>query len=248
MTKREIFDVWAPADSVWAEWAKPVLFAHLREDERATAMATTPLDVVHFPPAAGRVAVVLDLPCADAVPLAVALARVGYRPVPLYNAIPGTPDVHEVVPMREVGAALVSWTPLLARAVVPADAPPAFMLNADRRTGRGAAGAGDHDNRSISLPTDFPSAGVLREQRITGVVVVQTEAGQPQADLAHALRRWQDAGIRIEAMGADGRRGPIIVVRPAWYHWAWQRVLATVGLRRSVFGGYGAVLPNGGSG
>ena len=47
------------------------------------------VDASWIPPAEDNVAVVLDLPGADGVWTGVALAARGYRPVPLYNAVPG---------------------------------------------------------------------------------------------------------------------------------------------------------------
>jgi hypothetical protein len=31
MTQQEIWDAWAPVESEWTQWVKPVLFAHLTD-------------------------------------------------------------------------------------------------------------------------------------------------------------------------------------------------------------------------
>ena len=59
------------------------------------------------------------------------------------------------------------------------------------------------DNRSVSLPTDFPSANLLLSYGVRRVVLVQATDGQPQADLAHTLLRWQQAGIDMMRSAVD---------------------------------------------
>ena len=119
-------------------------------------------------------------------------------------------------------AALVTGAAPLGNAAVPADAPPAFLLDADRRTGRVVVTPGVFDNRSVSLPTDFPSAGRLRAGGVTRVVLVRSVGGTPQPDLAHTLRRvargrHRGPGRRRAANRADhrrpARRVPIDVAR-----------------------------------
>jgi hypothetical protein len=202
-----------------------------------------------FPAPTPRYALVLDLPGDAAARLAPALARAGYRPVPLYNAAPAPrafPDDAEVVAVRPTVRALEDAAGALRDIPLKSDAPPAFLLDADRRTGRGAITAGRFDNRSVSLPTDFPSAAFLLSQRIAGVLLVRDDRLTPQADLAHTLLRYQDAGLPILARSlADPHAAPaaIAVTRPRWYRRAFGRFLATLGLRRHPLGGFGGTLP-----
>src|SRR5688500_8901858 len=89
MTREEVFDIWAPPAAIWSDWVKPVLFAHLQPD-RAVA-PITPMDAgaLQWVPAAdGSTVVVIDLPAADGLSVVAALAERGYRPIPLYNALP----------------------------------------------------------------------------------------------------------------------------------------------------------------
>ncbi|HYE19640.1 MAG TPA: hypothetical protein VEA69_14405 [Tepidisphaeraceae bacterium] len=253
----ELFEMWAPAESVWSDWAKPVLFAHATEDrfEQAGAEDTGSAgNAVRDPQGApgradGRTALVLDLPGEAGARTAPELARDGYRPVPLYNGAPGEA---EVVTVTAILRALVELGPAMREAArrLAADAPPAFLLDARRRGPAGEVDAGAFDNRSISLPTDFPSAATLRGRGIGRVVLVQAEAGSPQVDLAHTLLRYQEAGIEIWARSvvAGDEARAITVARPRWYRSMFQRFLATLGLRRHPLGGFGGVLGEGSGG
>ncbi len=111
---------------------------------------------------------------------------------------------------------------------------------------RGPVGPGVFDNRSVSLPTDFPSAERLRAGGVRRVILVQAAAGVPQPDLAHTLRRWQAAGLPVlrYATAEPGRSPAVIdVPRPGRFRSMWHGLVATIGLRRHPLGGFGGTLP-----
>lgn len=263
MTPEDVYECWAPAGGRWSPWAKPVVFAHLHLlHDSLDAFAPTDMPGLPGTPpsldATGDTAVVVDIPGADGVELGLLLASRGFRPVPLYNAVPlpvlstGTRSMGPVaVDLRGVAKALDEGATVLAATTLPWDAPPAFLLDARRRAGDVTAriGPGTFDNRSVSLPSDFPSANALLAAGVTRVVVVvvmYTLTEQiPQPDLAHTLRRWQDAGIRIELfrLGADATPRPIEVPRPRWYRHAWHGLLVRLGLRPHLLGGFGGFIP-----
>jgi len=254
MNKHECFKAWAPDDSIWSVWAKPVLFAYITENLPAAESTTLPeaQDLGAPPPVSERTAIFLDLPGADAVNIAVVWAAIGYRPVPVYNAVPGQSGLptgspaNEVVDVRSILYAIKAAAPLLAQVQLPPDAPPVFLLDSNRRIGVRSAGVGAFDNRSISLPTDFPSAAFLLSHGIRRVMLVSASSSLwPQADLAHTLRRYQEGGIEIvsKLVTSFELARPIRVTSPAWYRWPFQRFLAVLGLRRNFLGGFGGTLP-----
>jgi hypothetical protein len=250
MSPAEMFSTWAPAAAIWSPWAKPVLFAHLKElPDRLVEPLLSDLSIVWAPPADGKSAAVLDLPGALAVTYGLTLAQAGYRPVPLYNAAPG-PAGLAVVKAWEIVRAVAEGSKVLAGLSLPADAPPAFLLDANRRFGEGVAAPGRFDNRSISFPTDFPSANFLLSRGIQRVLLVQESGSQPQPDLSHTLRRWQDGGIEIELkqLAVEGPPLACMVKRASLYRWMWHRLLAGWGLRRNALGGFGGILPEASAG
>ena len=260
MTPEDVYECWAPAGGRWSPWAKPVVFAHLHllhESLDAPPGGESPGLPGAVPPveSTGDAAVVVDMPGADGVELGLALSSRGFRPVPLYNAIPipvlatGGRGLGPVaVDLRGVATAIEAGAAVLAATTLPWDAPPAFLLDARRRAGDASTriAPGTFDNRSVSLPSDFPSANALLAAGITrAVVVVSAVESAPQADLAHTLRRWQDAGVRIELfrLGVDAAPHPVDVQRPRWYRHAWHALLVRLGLRRHLLGGFGGFIP-----
>ncbi len=138
----------------------------------------------------------------------------------------------------------------LARLKLPSDAPPAFLLDANRRGDGRKVGPGEFDNRSLSFTTDFPSAIFLASLGIRRAMLIQSDRIDPQPDLAHTLRRWQDGGLKLERLRLDPLSNPesFTVPRPPWYRAMFQRALCWLGLRRSIGGGFGRWVPESSAG
>jgi hypothetical protein len=260
MTNEEIFAAWSLEDSVWATWVKPVLFAHMDTASVTSANTGISRELGWAPAVEERTALVVDLPKDEGVWLGVELASRGYCPVPLYNALPlpfGAP-VFDAASQRPVAAvdvlpivnALRHGAQKLAALKIPLDAPPVFLLDVNRQ-GPGVRMLPDEfDNRSVCFTTDFPSANYLITHGIKGVLLVQREKVEPQTDLAHVLRRWQDVGLPLQRMRIEQptERERFEVKRPSWYGLMFQRALAAFGLRRAPGGGFGAWIPDSSAG
>lgn len=246
MNGSELFDLWAPADSVWSHWAKPVLFAEWSPAQPDQPPAVLTLPELHL--ALDRnTAVVVDLPGLDSVLTGLALAREGLRPVPLFN---GAHHAAAVVDTGTILRLLQEGADTLAGLAFSPDAPPAFLLDSKRLSPGASPQPGKFDNRWMVFPQDFPSANFLKSREIHRVLLLES-GGQPQpaADLAHVLRRWQEAGLQIYAADpTGGNMRELHVEKPSSFRLAWYRALAVVGLRRSSAGGFGSVIPHPSSG
>ena len=255
MNQEEVFAVWAPPDSIWSLWVAPVLFAQtywniLRSDP------ITPQPLTWLEQRTNDAALVVDLPFAESVEVGFALAAVGIRPVPLYNASPGPPVIglppgsqgisNAAVDMRSIVGAIARITPSLQTLSFAMDAPPAFLLDSHRLEGTTRpVSPGMFDNRWMVFPQDFPSANFLLAHGIQKALLVQKDRLEPLDDLAHTLLRWQEGGITILSKKLDdtAEPAPITVKRPSKYKAVWYRALAQFGLRRSSAGGFGSYIP-----
>lgn len=260
MNKDEILLAWAPDTSLWSPWTKPVLFAHL--DAAAVAL-DSPEPAVNLnwcPPAGNGVAIVVELPGAESVAMGVALAEHGYRPVPLFNAIPlpsGQPVLDPfsgrhvaAVDVLPIICALRKGAERLAALQIPPDAPPVFLLDANRQCLGQIVAPDEFDNRSVCFTTDFPSANFLLAHGFQRALLVQKSHSDVQSDLSYVLRRWQEGGIALEIVQTDSSAVPerLEIARPKWYGAMFQRALITLGLRRASGGGFGAWVPESSAG
>jgi hypothetical protein len=259
MTKDEAFTAWAPSESPWSDWAKPVLFAQLPAtwEHQYPGPPLVPLPLDALGPIA-TTTLLMDLPGELAVAAALSLARQGHRPVPLFNGAADhkDPELLDVdSPITTHGACINTWP--LMRALwlaaaelqslsLPPNAPPAFLLDSRRRLGDRPPGPGIFDNRWLSFPTDFPSARMLQERGITTTLLLTNDAATPAADLAHTLLRYQQAGLKIHhlRLGIDTTPQPITLQPPNLFRAAWYQFTTTLGLRRNLLGGYGGKVPN----
>jgi hypothetical protein len=244
MNARHAYAIWAPPESPWSPWAKPSLFADLGR-VFSTAHDEGPInveDVSWLPIFDKRTAIVIDLPGGVAVTRGLQLTRRGYRPVPLFNT---SHEGNAAVSVREILEGLNTGRRVIPAMEIPADAPPAFLLDSKRLGDGRSPPPGIYDNRWTVLPQDFPSAAKLREHGIAAVLLWQRENAQPADDLAHVLRRWQDAGLDIYLEYGDlpSPPVPLTVHRPSRYKSILHRLFVLAGLRRNSAGGFGSIVP-----
>jgi len=259
MTPEEVYQIWAPVDSIWSPWAIPVPFAQMMCLDSATSPDLSDVAEIarRFAPSADLV-MVIDLPGERSIKLGLALAEHGFRPVPVMDGSPG-PGISGLdgvwmdadstamgacgvaVDMRGTLRCLCRGAALLRELQIESNASPAFLLDACRMAPQKSVTAKVFDNRWKTFPQDYPSARFLEESGIRRVVLIQEHGGQPQEDLSHVLLRWQQAGIRIEVFGTRLGAGPepLSVNRPSYFRALWQRALAVLGLRRGASGGFG---------
>lgn len=107
MTNEECFNAWAPEEWVWSRWAKPSLFTQ-RPGISSPVLRSWPEPHEYLWLSQGsRTALVVDLPGVESVETGIAMARRGYRPIPLYNTSAGPSalvDVAELVEALASGA------------------------------------------------------------------------------------------------------------------------------------------------
>jgi len=232
----EAYKAWAPTDAMWTEWAKPVLFANMSLQGRKLPHIPalpwlTRLDV--------DTAIIADLPGKEGVLAGLALARLGYRPVPLYNGV-CEGSAHMVVSNMGIVDTLCSGADVISATPLPPDAPPAFLLDANRMNGMGKQ-PGTYDNRWCVFPQDLPSAAYLRNNGIRKVLV---RTNNRHEDLMHILYRYQKEG-GLTIFIHDGRsEKPAQIHKPTRFGSLFYRVGVIAGLRRNAAGGFGSQVPD----
>ncbi|QQO07805.1 hypothetical protein [Breznakiella homolactica] len=230
------YKLWAPDNAVWTAWAKPVLFA--------TIPVGVPVKLVipkigWIQSAEKNTMVILDLPEKRGVEEALALAGLGYRPVPLYNGVFGPSGYAMAVDVSGIAKALYQGAVNLQDLRIPGDAPPAFMLDSSRMDGYSKP-MGRYDNRWCVFPQDMPSAAFLVQRGIKRIIV---RAGAVASDLSHILCRYQEQGIGIYLCGDSKKIRPVTVSKPSEFKSLMYRFKVTLGLTRNAAGGFGGYVP-----
>jgi hypothetical protein len=260
MTNESIYEIWRPANSPWTRWVKPVVFPFLRPaahdcDDYSIRDWRVPL--------CPDTAVIADLPGAESVSAGIAMARAGYRPVLVYNACPNagfgalpsepgdlghtdsvSPTV--VVDMSSILTALCATTKELVSLHLSEQAPPVFLLDANRCGF--PAEPGWFDNRSFVASSDFPSVDYLLRHGISRVILVQPTS-KPNADLLHVVVHMQRLGmtIALQAPWAPWAPRPHVFKPPMFLVSVWESLRRKFGYRRNDFdSSFGGVIPHSG--
>jgi hypothetical protein len=194
-------------------------------------------------------ALIIDLPGSQSVLYALAFAKAGYQPVPLFNCCSSS-SAEEILPTLDLRDGLARGASDLQTMPLSPDARPSFLLDADRLIGKGIPSPGKFDNRWMAFPQDFPSATFLRKSGINSIVLVQANSMKPQEDLRQILLRWQDAGLQILSKNLEDSIPPALLqVTPTpKYRWFFQRALAMSGFRHNSAAGFGSIIPEPSSG
>jgi hypothetical protein len=249
MDGSQLFEVWAPRDSVWSKWAKPALFAGTPAALPAPAMPVhaapeAEAQAVEYGSADPWTAILVDMPGPKSVEVGLGLARAGYRPVPMFNT---AYHAAAVVPVEPILRKLQEGEPEIRSLILPAEAPPAFLLDSTRLDPPTPVAPGKFDNRWVAFPQDFPSANFLLSRGIRRVVVLQADSLQakPRLDLAHVLLRWKEAGLELYAQDPESAQAPVAmqVDRPSSFRSLFYRGLTLMGLKRNSAGGFGSISP-----
>lgn len=242
MDAADLFDIWAPSNSIWAQWAKPVVFTVTLSNPARGALGRLP-DLFAWRSGLGTTAIIVNLPGVDSIAYGLALAEQGFRPVPLFNSVNGPSAVYDVTGIK---AALTTGAETLRTLRIGPEAPPAFLIDADRL--KGNLRPGRFDNRWVVFPQDFPSGIYLQAHGIKRAILVQRERNI-ERDLAQVLGLWKRTGLEV-LMTPQGSAAPqaperlkeirrFDLARAAFV----AGLIASLSLHRNNAGGFGAILP-----
>jgi hypothetical protein len=231
----ETYKIWAPDDALWTQWAKPVLF--IRPPGSIKNVKLDIPEIKWIQSVERRTMIIVDLPRHSGVAESLALARLGYRPVPLYNGVDG-PSFSVIVKVHDIVTALYKGADELINYNIRADAPPVFMLDSNRMSGSGKK-PGTYDNRWCIFPQDMPSAAFLIKEGISRVIV---RAESIQNDLSHILCRYQKEGIEIHFCSGEAIK-KIPITEPLNFKSLSYRFKVILGLTRNATGGFGSKIP-----
>lgn len=194
MTGKESYRIWAPVGKKWVDWVRPVPFVEIEEYSKGYSFSNLAVPVIDYADAIGRnAAVIVDLPGAESVEEGIALAKEGFRPVPIFNGTIEQRNARATVDNQTVGKALLWGTLELEKIDIGDDAPPAFLLDRNRLN-RFKMEISLFDNSWDVYHQDLPSADYFLNNGISEIIVVAESVSK---DLKKILYGFQKKKIRI---------------------------------------------------
>ena len=193
MVGREAFKIWAPPGCKWSAWVRPVPFIFYNPDTLSQVMSYTLPDIFFTEELQSDTAIFVDLPDYEGVKVGLALAKLGWQPVPLYNGTDEKPGGKAITENHSIEYALIWGAGVLSGIDIKKDAPPAFLIDSNRMH-RYRPDASVFDNSWDLYSQDIPSADYFLENEITKIVVFGEKI---QKDLKRIFYKLQKKGIEF---------------------------------------------------
>lgn len=194
MTNKECYRIWAPCGKKWSDWVRPVPFIAAQANVKGYHLGELSIPMIDFiDESFHQAAIIVDLPGDESVEVGIALARRGYRPVPIYNGTIEQENARATVDNQTVGAALLWGAEVLKEIEIAEDALPAFLVDKNRLH-RFKVDAGVFDNSWDVYPQDLPSADYFLKNGIHKIIVISNSMSK---DLKAIFRKFKKKNIQI---------------------------------------------------
>lgn len=138
-------------------------------------------------------AIIVDLPEYYSVNEGIALGKIGYRPIPVYNGTNEQNGARATVNNHRVEVGLIFGALELKKIEISKDAPPAFLVDSNRMN-RYKLNISIFDNSWDLYPQDIPSAEYFLKNGINRIIV---RGNYFNSDLKKVLYKHQEKGIKI---------------------------------------------------
>jgi len=194
MTKKEAYKVWAPFGKKWTDWVRPVPFIVAQADVKGYHVGDLSIPEIDIVDDSWKnAAVIVDLPGDESVEIGLALAKLGYRPIPIYNGTIEQENARATVDNQTVGAALLHGAKVLEQIEIEDEALPAFLLDKNRLN-RFKLDISVFDNSWDVYSQDIPSADYFIKNGVKEIIVISNSLSR---DLKAIFRKFRKKNIRI---------------------------------------------------
>ena len=194
MNAKEVFKIWAPSDAKWTSWVRPVPFVSIDANNRICEYCDFKVPKLNYiEKVLPNTAIFVDCQGHKSINEGIALAKIGYRPIPIYNGTIEQKGAMATVDNFIISYALEKCAPLLKEIDIAYDALPAFLLDSNRMH-RLKMDISVFDNSWDIYHQDIPSAQYFINNGVNKIIV---RGEKIQKDLSKILYGFQKKGITI---------------------------------------------------
>jgi len=194
MAGKDIFKIWAPAGVRWIDWVRPVPFVAIDNINQINSNCNFTIPNINYISEPHTdTAIISDLPSYDSIKEGLALAKIGFRPIPLYNGTTEQQGAMALVNNHTIERALIWGALELNKIKIPDNAPPVFLLDSNR-THRFKMDVSVFDNSWDLYKQDIPSVEYFKKHKINKILI---RGMAIQKDLIRILYEFQIKGIAI---------------------------------------------------
>ena len=194
MTGRDIFKIWAPTGAKWTQWVRPVPFVGINENIKIYEISDFNISNIYYlEELVTDTAIIVDIPGNDSIKEGIALAKMGYRPIPIYNGTDQQKGAIATVDNCSIKVGLIKGTKELEKIKIDNNAPPVFLLDTNRMN-RFKMNISIFDNSWDIYSQDLPTAEYFLNNGIKNIIISSRII---QKDLSKILYKFQNKGINI---------------------------------------------------
>lgn len=194
ITGKDIYQIWAPTGKKWVDWVRPVPFVEIHEATKGYHFSNFSVSGVNYiEEGCQDVAIIVDLPGAESVKEGIALAKAGFRPIPIFNGTMEQPGARATVDNQSAAVALMQGAIELRSIELKEDATPAFLADRNRLQ-RFKMEVSLFDNSWDVYPQDLPTPEYMWNNGIRKIIVVGESLAK---DLQKILYDFQKKKIEI---------------------------------------------------
>ena len=205
MIGKEIYKIWAPYGARWTNWIRPVPFVQLNHIKTEEHFNNNIPKISYIDCCKTNMGIIIDLPSYEGVNEGIALAKLGFRPIPIYNGTNGQAGAISTVNNTALELSLI-WGGLHLKNITLKDnAPPAFLLDSNRMN-RFKMSEKVYDNSWDLYSQDVPTANFLLKSGINEIIL---RSDIMRKDVAKILYDYQKEGLTI--FYTDGYELPKVI-------------------------------------
>ena len=193
MTGRDIFKIWAPEETKWTPWVRPVPFVNIDNNLKVYEVAEFIVPEEKYIKLSLDTALIIDLPGNDSIKKGIAVSKIGFRPIPIYNGTDEQEGAISTVDNHSIKIGLAKGALELQKIEINKNAPPAFLLDSNRMN-RLKMNESIFDICWDIYAQDLPTAEYFLKNDINKIVVIGEKI---QKDLKKILYKFQKKGIKI---------------------------------------------------
>lgn len=222
MTGKDIYKIWAPEGAKWVEWVRPVPFIGITDDlgkYQVDDFTIPKINSIQEPienifsaikDFTKNTAIIIDLPGNNSIKEGIAITKLGFRPIPIYNGTDEQEGAMATVNNKVIKIGLVKGALELTKIQMDKNAPPAFLLDSNRMN-RYKMNESVFDNSWDIYAQDIPSAEYFLKNDINKIIIIGKIIHK---DLKIILYPFQQKGISIYLTNGYEQPQKIILKKP----------------------------------
>jgi len=210
MSGKETFKIWAPYGIKWTDWVRPVPFVTIDNNLNNEFYDFSIPSINYINSLERDTAFIIDLPSYNSIKEGIALAKLGYRPIPIFNGTNEQLGVISTTNNNIIGPALVWGALELKNIVLDNNTSPVFLLDTNRMNRR-KMDEGVFDNSWDIYHQDLPTYKYFLDNGINKIVI---RSNSIQNDLNKILYKFQKNGVKILFTNGYDEPKEVILKKP----------------------------------